>query len=367
MPLMFANWRGHLKRYSALRQLYGALYSAYWSLRTRALQSFRTLWFPQTVHHLHGPREITAQDNDLVVVCLVRNGEPYVEEFIDHYQRLGARHLVFLDNGSTDDTISLARDHEGTTVLASDADFGAYKTIMRRYLISQYANDNWVLCADIDEFFDYPFSDQLELGDFLAYLNDNGYNAVALQMLDMLPGKPISEIDPSASYRDSHVYYDITSVSEYDYASNSWLRGNVIDSPEIKTHRGGVRQTLFDMRPDRPLLTKHTLLRLERGLRPKDVRTHHIDNAFIADVSGVLYHFKFNERFTEYARRAAEERTFANNSEEYVSYLKAIQGGNPTLETDTMSRLESIQELVDRDFLTTSAEFKDYVHTVADT
>lgn len=367
MLSIFARWRDHLKQYTALRQLYGALYSAYWSCRTRALQAFRTLWFPFTVRHVHGPRDIPTRDNDLVVVCLVRNGELYVEEFIDHYQRLGARHLVFLDNGSTDDTISLVRDHERTTVLASDADFGAYKTVMRRYLISRYGTENWVLCADIDEFFDYPFSDHLGLGDFLAYLNENGYNAVALQMLDMLPGKSFSEIDPESSFRESHVYYDISSISAYEYASNSWLEGNVIDNSDLKTHRGGVRRELFDTRPDRPLLTKHTLLRLTRGLRPKDIRMHHIDNAFIADVSGVLYHFKFNAKFFEYAQRVAKEGTFANNSEEYVSYLETLQNGDPALRTDTMSRLDSVQELVERDFLTTSTEFKDYAYTVADT
>lgn len=361
MRSLLDRWRLRLKQILPLRRAYRALYSAYWSGRTHVLETARTLRFPLTVRHLHGPRAVSAGKDELIVVCLVRDGAPYVEEFIDHYRTLGVKHLVFLDNGSSDDTISRIRDHDRTTVLASDADFGDYKTIMRRYLISRYGRDNWVLCADIDEFFDYPYSDRVGLDDFLSYLNANDYNAVALQMLDMLPGKPLSKLDDSSSIRSSHPYYDISNVARHDYASNDWLHGNEVDSDDLHTHRGGVRQQLFDMRPDRPLLTKHTLLRLTRGLRPADVRIHHVDNAFIADVSCVLYHYKFHTGFREYARRAVNEKTHSNDSEEYRAYLNTLQNGDLTLKTDTMQRLDSPRELVERDFLSVSEQYATYV------
>ena len=359
-------FRRHLKRYESLRRIYDALYSAYWSCRTRVLETARTLRFPLTVRHLHGPRSVSAEKDELIVVCLVRNGAPYIEEFIDHYRTLGAKHLVFLDNGSTDDTIPRIRDHDRTTVLASDADFGTYQTIMRRYLLSRYAADNWVLCADVDEFFDYPYSDRIGLGDFLSYLNAHGYNAVALQMLDMLPGKPLSEVDASGSIQASHPYYDLSNVAKYDYASNSWLHGNEVDNPDLRTHRGGVRQDLFDMRPDRPLLTKHTLLRLTSGLRPGDVRIHHVDNALIADVSCVLYHYKFHSGFLEYARRIVEEGTHTNDSEEYRAYLDTLQNGDLPLKTDHMCRLDSTRDLVKNDFLSLSEQYAEYVRGTAE-
>jgi len=361
-----ARWRRRLKQIPPLRRAYRALYSAYWSGRTRVLDTARTLRFPFTVRHLHGPRTVSAEATDLIVVCPVRDGAPYVEEFIDHYQALGARHLVFLDNGSTDDTIAHIRDHDRTTVLASDTDFGDYKMIMRRYLISRYGRENWVLCADIDEFFDYPYSDRLGLDDFLSYLNANDYNAVALQMLDMLPGKPLSALGDARSIRAAHPYYDISNVARYDYGSNDWLHGNKVDSDDLRTHRGGVRQALFDLPPDRPLLTKHTLLRLTRGLRPGDLRIHHIDNAVIADVSCVLYHYKFHTGFREYARRVVEEGTHSNESEEYRAYLDTMQNGDLPLKTDHMRRLDSVRELVECDFLSVSDQYATYVRHASD-
>lgn len=325
------------------------------------LETIRTLRFPFTVRHQHGPTQVDAQTDDLIVTCLVRNGEAYIKEFIDHYRKLGVRHIVFLDNGSTDNTVSMACRHKDITVLSTDAPFSTYQTIMRRYLLSRYGKENWVLCADIDEFFDYPHSDQIKLSDFLNYLNENKYNVVALQMLDMIPGKPLSEIEPDHSFKDTHLYYDISNISKYDYESNSWLNDNVISNSGIKTHRGGIRQELFNMRSERPLLSKHTLLRLTRGLCPEDVRTHHIDNAFIADVSGVLYHYKFTSNFTDYVQRAVQKETFSNDSEEYKSYLKELKEGKTALRTSNMKRIEGTEELIDSGFLKISKAYDRYV------
>src|SRR5215218_3772710 len=55
--------------------------------------------------HVHGPEEVAYAEDELVVVCLVWNGRPYVKSFVKHYLSLGVKHLFFLDNGSTDSTV----------------------------------------------------------------------------------------------------------------------------------------------------------------------------------------------------------------------------------------------------------------------
>jgi Glycosyl transferase family 2 len=69
------------------------------------------------VEHLYGPEEVAYEVDELVVVCLVRDGRPYVRSFIEHYLSLGVKHIFFLDNGSTDGTISVARGYENVTIL----------------------------------------------------------------------------------------------------------------------------------------------------------------------------------------------------------------------------------------------------------
>lgn len=357
--MSFASFlRRRIKQIDAVRSTYHRLYSAYWAGRTAGLRAWRRLRFPFTVRHVAGPRTVETSADDLVVVCTVRNGASYVEEFVDHYRSLGATHIVFLDNGSTDATLDRARACDRTTVLQSTVPFGSYQMAMKRYLLSRFGGTNWVLCADIDEFLDYPYSGHVPLNAFLRYLNANDYTAVALQMLDMLPNRPLSEIDSDVAFREAHVHYDVSNVSTVAYEANPWMHGNEVANDDLRTHREGVRNDLFDMKPNRPLLTKHTLLRFADGLRPADVRLHHVDHARIAGVSGVLYHYKFRAGFEAYARRAVEEGHFANDSEEYRSYLDTLSGTSGPLATDDMTRLEGTDELVASGFLQTTAAYE---------
>jgi hypothetical protein len=58
-----------------------------------------------TVEHVHGSEEVTYGVDELIVLCLVRDGRPYVRSFVGHYSSMGVKHLIFLDNGSTDGTV----------------------------------------------------------------------------------------------------------------------------------------------------------------------------------------------------------------------------------------------------------------------
>ena len=101
------------------------------------------------VEHLYGPEEIPYKDNEVIVVCLVRDGEPWVRTFVEHYFSLGAQHIVFLDNDSTDDTLSAASECDDVTVLRTKLPFGAGiegsagQNLMRRYLIERFGRNRW--------------------------------------------------------------------------------------------------------------------------------------------------------------------------------------------------------------------------------
>src|SRR5918998_2371334 len=157
----------------------------------------------RSIEHLHGPAEVAYDDDELVVVCIVRDGQPYIKSFIDHYFSLGARHIAFLDNRSTDGTFEALRDYDDVTVLRTDLSYKAEgetpgnswtrEVLFKQYMISRFGQrDRWCLCADIDELFDYPYSDVLDLRSFLGYLNRKSYTAVVAHMLDMFPEKPLS-------------------------------------------------------------------------------------------------------------------------------------------------------------------------------
>src|SRR5687768_8207384 len=85
----------------------------------------------QTLHdsieRLHGPEAVGYEVDELIVLCLVRNGRPYVRSFVEHYRDLGVKHLFFLDNGSTDGTVEALRNYENVTVLRTRLPFKEYQ------------------------------------------------------------------------------------------------------------------------------------------------------------------------------------------------------------------------------------------------
>ena len=153
------------------------------------------------------------------MISVVRNGEFYVKSFLDHYRSMGVKHFVFLDNGSTDRTVELLCAQEQVTVLQTDAPYNKYENTMKRYLAQKFSAGRWNLCADIDELFDYPFSENLRLRDFLGYLNENKYTVVVTQMLDMFSDVPLQKLESKADdvLNAKYSFYDISAIMKDDY------------------------------------------------------------------------------------------------------------------------------------------------------
>src|SRR5215217_6394013 len=215
------------------------------------------------IEHVHGPEEVNYGPDELVVVCLVRDSRPYVKSFVEHYSSLGAKHLFFLDNGSTDGTVEALKNYNNVTVLQTMLPYKEYKHLMKQYLIGRFGKkERWCLCVDIDELFDYPYSDVVGLDSFLGYLSSNSYTAVAAQILDMLSEEPLSGREGNLEdepLKERHRFYDISnlkrrSIKELPHRDK---RNNTLESDEIEIFRDGIRSAIFS---DRPLLTKFPLV-----------------------------------------------------------------------------------------------------------
>jgi len=312
------------------------------------------------VEHLYGPEEVADGADELVVVCLVRDGRPYVRSFIEHYLSLGVKHIFFLDNGSTDGTISVARGYENVTILQTELPFKGYEYSMKQYLIARFGHGRWCLCADIDELFDYPYSDVVGLGSLLGYLNSNSYTAVAAQMLDMFPEEPLSGRAgnlPDEPLKERHRFYDVSNIRRKSFKNlRRRFPNNTLESDEIELFTGGIRDTIF---ATDTTLTKHPLVFSDGTIKPIDDSAHWVDNARIADLTCVLFHYKFLDGyFHEQAAQAVREGQYNNISPVYKKYLQVLEG-NPNLRVkqESSREIESVNDLVQNRFLVVSEEY----------
>src|SRR3954453_679134 len=172
--------------------------------------TLRGIIFPFRVRHISGPTAISPEHDAVVVICVMRNGGLHISSFLEHYRSLGVANFIILDNDSTDSGIEVLARENDVTLLQTSAPYHAYENTMKRFLAEQYCRGCWCLCADIDELFDFPLSRQIPLRSFIQYLEDNDYNAVITQMLDMFSKTPFLKLTSNSSdkLREEYKFYD---------------------------------------------------------------------------------------------------------------------------------------------------------------
>jgi hypothetical protein len=312
---------------------------------------------PRMVRHIQGPVEFDCEPDELIVLCVVRNGEYYVRSYIDHYSKLGAKHIVFLLNDSTDGTLDLLRRHD-VTILSTDAPYARYEVVMNHYLMNRFARDRWSLLADIDELFDFPCSHVLSLRDFLRYLNHHRFTAVLTQVLDMFAPGPLGRerVAIGDDITQLFTHYDLSGITKQQY---TWPG---LTNSQIQWHFGGVRASIFGTNSS---LTKPALLFFERKLRIF-FEVHHVMGARIADVSCLLRHYPFVGRFREKVAEAIATRRYSNAKWDYDGYWRILEHDpHPVIGSAAARNFDGTQSLIEEGFLIVSDEYRRWVEAHA--
>lgn len=349
----FDTWQNRLKR-----PLYG------WKNRLDdVILEARVRW-SGAIRHLHGPREVPRRQDDLVVLCLVRNGELWVDSFIEHHLGLGAKHLFFLDNESSDSTVDRILAHERVSVWSTALPFRRYQLAFRRWLVRNFGRGGWSLWCDVDELFEYPWSEILPLPAFLKYLSKRSFKVVAAQMLDMFSDRSFGELEsrPEDSLREEYPYYDLSDLAKR--RDVFWIDSSEPHHDKLFCSFGGIRGRVFGSRD--LLQTKHPLVLADDEVRfmPYD---GHFSTGPVADVTGVLLHYKFVGNLFGQARDAVQHSQYSRGSLHYRRFLEVLSA-NPdlSLHSERARRLERTGQLVEEGLLTVSEEYVRWVEAHAE-
>lgn len=309
--------------------------------------------------HVCGPRRLKVGDADVVLAMLGRDSAFFLDEFYEHHKKLGIAHFVYLDNDSSDNSVSIASSFPNTTVLRSRLNFREHESIMRSLMCTEVVEGGWRLCLDDDERFDYPNSANLKLPDLVTRMTSVGYTGMIAQMLDMVPAGPIS----AYTHLDMHGVreaYDRCYLGhirrmpyhEVEFGLSYFSLLNKIESRDQSILFGGLRGAIFG---EVCALTKHPLFRMAEGVMPMN-HPHFSGGLFCAPVDAVLYHYKFAGGIAQRELARIQQQRLSPNvtSDAATRTNKFVQNPDLELSVPGMEVRPTFQRLYESGYLFSS-------------
>ncbi|MEM1411692.1 MAG: glycosyltransferase family 2 protein [Pseudomonadota bacterium] len=251
-----------------------------------------------------------------VLISVIKNERHRLERFVTHHRDRGVQEFVFIDNGSTDDSLSWLRAQPDVLALTVDRPFDwQAKQGWITHVINKIGRQRWFLVLDADERLVYPGEDQHDLSDLAAQMELEEIWRVRGMLIDLYgPGSLL------ASGTGEHRLFDGEGYATREtYCMNSVMggpRARALATPD------------FALQPE---LTKYPLFRI--GEEDLMANPHHLW-PFGANYKSPchlgLLHDKFGKDLLDKIERAIRENSYWNGSFEYRAYRAALQA-NPQL------------------------------------
>lgn len=307
---------------------------------------------------IHGPRRVSLAPTDVALVLVGRNNAKFLRENINHHRSLGASHVVYIDNGSTDDSLEVACSHDRVTVYSTSLNFRGYQKVIRDFAVSRVTGSGWILAVDCDELFDYPGAPGLSLPALVARLDARGYSAVVAQMLDLVPegfldGYAHQDLSEAVSSFTRYSLDDLRFETYHDPTGklSYFLAQNACEDDHVRIVFGGLRNTVFG---EDCCLTKHPLFRVANGVRAF-AHPHVSTGLTCADFTALLKHYKFACGVKEREQQLVIENRMENG--EIEGRVRSFEeNGDQDLSLFASHRFDGVERLIAEGFLYVSPD-----------
>ena len=258
--------------------------------------------------------------NEIRLFSVIRNEAIRLPFFLEYYRKMGVERFFFVDNNSTDDTVTFLLAQKDVHIFSTKQKF-VFKEYWLQELLDDYGIGYWCVAVDADEFIIYPYCEKITLRDFCNCLEKRGEDAIENLLVDMYSEKEFKKI----RYNVGENLFDVFSYfDEYSYRRILDKRRNrlIMQTIETWTYFGGTRERAFNC--PKICCSKYSLFKHNTNMC-LDAGMHGIVGAQISEVQGVTLHFKYLKNFEEYVKQEVIRAEHFGLAKEYQQYQEAMQ------------------------------------------
>jgi len=263
-------------------------------------------------------KSIPDDQKELRLFAMARNEALRLPYFIEYYFSKGVDRIFLIDNGSTDNTRQIALSYDNVHVLKTTESFVNYSNWME-IALDRYGVGRWCLSADIDEIFQYPYSEQLTLKQLCVFLDEQGDTAMQSLLLDMYSDKPIRLNTYQAGQNPLEVspYFD----PQYEESIKVWVNQRTQEQFNCARFTGGMRLRLFGAKVS---MSKIPLFKYDKGVFAGR-GMHGMDGVKFSKVRGAVLHFKYLQDFNKRVVNEADRGEHEGGAADYKLYAKKVE------------------------------------------
>lgn len=267
------------------------------------------------VEHLYNDRVVLERrgnwdKNKPFILCVVKNEADKLVHFFDHYNNLGEFNYIFIDNGSTDESVNLMIQNNATIYKCEEQFTTQRKLCWINKVYASIPNNSWVILLDADELLVYHGYEKRNISDVFAAFEEKKINTAGAIMIDMFSTSPSSK----EAYFENYLYFHNSFHEEKSFFFNSVY--------------GGIREREFNTEGNRIfLLKKHPVTRKTSDCML--ISCHYVypyRRNFQSKIYFGLLHYKLFDSEIEKYKKIAEQGSYGKGggSKEYKSYVNTV-------------------------------------------
>jgi hypothetical protein len=296
--------------------------------------------------------------NEIRLFTMVRNESLRLPYFIEYYFAKGVDRIFLIDNGSDDGSIDLALSYENVHVFHTSETFKNYNN-WTEILLNEYGKNHWCVAVDADEILFYPYSEMLSIKQMCEFLDKQNYTSIQCLLLDMYSNKPIHSTDYRSGMNPLSVcsYFD----PSYEVIEQSWMNHHAQKYFQFNMFTGNMRRRVFGRDEN---LSKFPLFKYGSGVYAGPGR-HALDGTRIADIQGVVFHFKYLYDFNSRVLDEVAREQHAGGAASYKVYArKIIDEPNVNAFHEGSVKFQNNKQLIDMGLMKTSVALEGFVGRV---